>query len=69
MSSTKSCRVRDLKPGMGAHAPSLGRDIRVDRVEIDGDMATVWLSNDGRKPHPFPYRADDDDEILVDEAA
>lgn len=67
MSSTKPCRVRDLKPGMGAYAPSLGRDIRVDHVEIDGDMATVWLSSGGHKPHPFPYQADD--EILVDEAA
>ena len=62
--STTPCSVRDLKPGMGAYAPSLGRDIRVDRVEIHGDMATVWLSNDGREPFPFPYDADA--EIAVD---
>lgn len=63
MSTT--CRVADLKPGMGVYAKSLGRDIRVDHVEVDGDTATVWLSNDGREPHPFPYRADA--EVTVDE--
>jgi hypothetical protein len=67
MSATRNCRVRDLKPGMGAYVPRPGRDIRVVRVEIDGDMAMVWLSNDGREPFPCPYQADD--EVVVDEVA
>jgi hypothetical protein len=62
--STATCRVRDLKPGMGRYDERLNCDIRVERVEIDGDMASVWLSSNGREAVPFPYDADA--EIAVD---
>ena len=59
-----TCRVRDLRPGMGRYDETLGRDIRVERVEINGDVAMVWLSSNGREAVPFPYDADA--EIAVD---
>lgn len=64
MSTTRTCRAADLQPGMACYGPSLGRDVRVDRVEADGDAVTVWLSADGREPFPFPYRAGDEIHVM-----
>jgi hypothetical protein len=67
MSDTTPCRVRDLKPGTAVYSKSLGGDIRVDHVEVDGDTATVWLL--GKDGEPFPFSAvPADAEVLVYEA-